>query len=107
MNLTNAQIKTFTELGKAKLEKAKFRQGVIEWAAKLDNEARDDARDMLKTYFDLNPTAFAKITKELKESGKASEKMMRLVDEFMPGKAVGGTIPNSFKEAGITSLRRV
>ena len=55
-----------------------------------------------------------KIAKDIAKSPNASDPLKKLLRQYIPGKAgeqtkkaVGGTIPNSFKEAGITSLRRV
>ena len=111
VNVTNAQTKMFTDIAKTKLEGAKFKQGVIKWVSELNKQSLDHAREMLKLSFNVNPTAFAKIAKEIKDGGQASDVLNKLLAEYDPKKktkkAVGGIIPNSFKEAGITSLRRV
>lgn len=114
VNVTQAQIKMMDTLAKTELDSAEYGLKVQKFVAELDQKGLEHAREMLKIFEKSAPTHMMKLAKEISESKTASAPLKKLLKEFNPGtageqtkKAVGGTIPNSFKEAGITSLRRV
>ena len=115
VNVTQAQIKMMDSLAKRNLDTADYGLKVQKFAAEMDQKGLEHAREMLKIMADkVAPTYMMKIAKDIAKSPNASDPLKKLLRQYIPGKAgeqtkkaVGGTIPNSFKEAGITSLRRV